>query len=85
MLTIAAVHVIYDSNDPYFTILQPGEYAKVKPSGVPCDAAFNCYPPHLSEAGTIALAVVITVVGLVIVSLGSWYTVLRLWGNRAKV
>jgi endoglucanase len=80
MLTLTAIHVTYDSDDPYFTILQPGEYAKVKPTGHPCDPAFNCYPPQLSEAGTIALITVISLVGVIIISLGCWYMIL-LWSS----
>jgi endoglucanase len=81
MLTLAAMHVIYDSDDPYFTILQPGEYAKVKPSGRPCDAAFNCYPPRLSQAGMIALITMITLAGIAIISLTCWYGLL-LWFRK---
>jgi endoglucanase len=80
-LTLTAMHVINDTDDPFFTFLQPGAYASRKPSGVPCDAAFQCYPPALSEGGTIAMAVVITIVGLVIVVLACWFLILMMWGN----
>ena len=81
MLTLSAMHVIYDSDDPYFTILQPGEYAKVKPAGQPCDAAFNCYPPHLSESAMIALITMITFAGVIIISLACYYGLL-LWSTK---
>ena len=81
MLTLSAMHVIYDSDDPYFTILQPGEYAKVKPAGQPCDAAFNCYPPRLSESATIALITMITLAGVAIISLTCYYGLL-LWSTK---
>jgi endoglucanase len=84
MLTLTAMHVVNDTNDPFYTFLQAGEYAKHKPTGQPCDAAFHCYPPQLSEAGIIALAVVITLAGLGICVLGGWYLILLLWGDRIR-
>lgn len=78
MLTLAAMHVLSDTKDPYFTTLEAGAYDKVKPTGVPCDAVFNegCDNPHMSKKSTIALAVVVTIVGLVIFGLSTWYIML---------
>ncbi|KAJ7276266.1 9 glycosyl hydrolase [Mycena haematopus] len=75
MLTLAAMHVMNDTNDPFFTPLQAGAYAKVKPSGQPCDAAISdgCSHHKLSKGAVIALAVVLTVVGLIILGLLIWY------------
>ncbi|CAE6422473.1 unnamed protein product [Rhizoctonia solani] len=69
LLTIAAASVMTESEDPYFTRLQEGAYASVKPSGMPCDAMYPCKGGSggLSRAGTIALAVVLSVVGVLIV------------------
>ncbi|CAE6408111.1 unnamed protein product [Rhizoctonia solani] len=69
LLTIAAASVMTEAEDPYFTRLQEGAYASVKPSGMPCDAMYPCKGGRggLSRAGTIALAVVLSVVGLLIV------------------
>ncbi|KAJ6516028.1 glycoside hydrolase family 9 protein [Mycena sanguinolenta] len=81
MLTLAAMHVLNDTNDPFFTTLQAGAYDKVKPSGQPCDAAISdgCSSGHhISKGGIIALAVVLTVVGLIILGLLIWYLRLRL-------
>ncbi|KAG9099387.1 hypothetical protein FRC07_010528 [Ceratobasidium sp. 392] len=66
MLTLAAASVMSESDDPYFTRLQAGAYDKVKPSGMPCDAMYPCKGGRggLSHTGVIALAVVISVVGV---------------------
>ncbi|KAG6837971.1 hypothetical protein H0H93_008365 [Arthromyces matolae] len=75
MLTLAVMHAMNDTTDPYFTSLEVGAYNKVKPKGFPCDGAFphSCGLPSLSKAGKIAMAVVITVVGLFISGLLVWY------------
>jgi endoglucanase len=82
MLTLTAMHVINDTNDPFYTFLQPGAYAKNKPSGTPCDVAFNCFPPHLGMAEIIAMVVAITFVGLLIIVLAAWWLILLLWGDK---
>jgi endoglucanase len=75
MLTLASFHVMTDSKDPYYTALQAGAYEKVKPQGIPCDAAFlqGCNPPGLPKGGKIAMGVVISVVGLIITSSIAYY------------
>jgi endoglucanase len=75
MLTLASMHVMTDSKDPYYTALQAGAYEKVKPQGIPCDAAFpqGCNPPGLSKGGKTAMGVVISVVGLIIISSIAYY------------
>lgn len=75
MLTLAAVHVMNDTSDPFFTSLKAGEYDKVRPEGTPCDAVFpdSCGGPQLSRGGKIAMAVSISVVGLIIVLLLAWW------------
>lgn len=75
MLTLAAMHAFNDSNDPFFTSLQAGEYDKRRPQGQPCDAAIQagCSGSGLSTGAKIAIAVVVTVVGLLIVGLTTWY------------
>ncbi|KAJ7179859.1 glycoside hydrolase family 9 protein [Mycena crocata] len=75
LLTLAAMHVMNDTNDPFFTSLQAGAYDKVRPSGQPCDAAFSagCSGSKLPKAALIALAVILSVVGAVILSLSIWY------------
>jgi endoglucanase len=65
-----------DSADPFYTRLAAGAYAAKKPKGQPCDASTNCNPngaPKLPLAGKIAIAVVVTVVGLVILGLAAWW------------
>ena len=78
MLTLAAMHVLSDTSDPFFTSLEAGAYSKVKPRGLPCDAVFteNCDNPHLSKKATVAMAVVVTIVGFIIVCLSTWYIML---------
>lgn len=75
MLTLAAMHVLNDTSDPFFTALKAGAYDKVRPQGLPCDAAFPtaCPGPSLSKGGRIAMGVVVTVVGLLLIGLLSWY------------
>ena len=69
-LTLAAYSVLNSTDRPFFTSLGPGAYESVKPSGTPCDAVFSCRAGrHLSEGGKIAMAVAITVVGLIIIGL----------------
>lgn len=75
MLTLAAMHVLNDTSDPFFTSLQAGAYDKVRPAGQPCDAAISagCGGPTLPKAAVIALAVILSVVGAVIIGLLLWY------------
>jgi len=70
MLTLAAMHVLNDTSDPFFTSLQAGAYEKNKPKGTPCDAAFSCSGPTLPKGAKIAIGVIVSFVGLVIVGLG---------------
>ncbi|KAF8914060.1 glycoside hydrolase family 9 protein [Gymnopilus junonius] len=85
MLTLAAIHVMNDTKDPYFTQLQAGAYEKVKPKGQPCDSAIDagCEGSRLSKGATLAMAIVITVVGLVVIALSAWYIYLLLKSKRA--
>ncbi|KAK7470799.1 hypothetical protein VKT23_002217 [Stygiomarasmius scandens] len=82
MLTLAAMHVLNDTNDPFYTSLQAGAYAQVKPQGRPCDDAIQdgCSGPGLSTGAKVAIAVVISVVGLVIFGLLAWY----IWTVRSR-
>ncbi|KAJ7068143.1 glycoside hydrolase family 9 protein [Mycena amicta] len=75
MLTLAAMHVLNDTHDPFYTSLQAGAYDKVRPSGQPCDDAISagCHGPKLSRAAIIALAVILSVVGSVVLGLAAWY------------
>ncbi|KAH9994083.1 glycoside hydrolase family 9 protein [Russula compacta] len=72
MLTLAAMHVLNDTSDPFFTRLQAGAFAAKKPSGGPCDAAFPCHS-GLSTGAKVALGVVLSIVGSVILAAGTWY------------
>ncbi|THV08695.1 9 glycosyl hydrolase [Dendrothele bispora CBS 962.96] len=83
MLTLAAMHVLNDTNDPFYTSLQDGAYAQVKPQGSPCDDAIDdgCSGPRLSTGAKVAIAVVVTVVGLIILGLLAWY-IWTVRGNR---
>ena len=79
MLTLAAMSVMTNSGDPFFTQLGAGAYASRKPSGTPCDDAYPCagMGVGLPEGGKIGLAVVVTVFGLLI--LGLWAYWLFAW------
>jgi len=80
MLTLAAMHVLNDTSDPFFTRLQAGAYAAQKPGGKPCDDAFPCHS-GLSTGVKIALGVVLSIVGVAIVIVAAWYY-RRLKGRR---
>lgn len=73
MLTLAAMHVLNETTDPFFTSLKSGAYDKVQPKGTPCDEVFPCGAGGLSKGARIAIAVTVTVVGLVIIGLLLWY------------
>lgn len=69
--------------DPFYTNLQDGAYAKVKPTGLPCDAAFRngCPAPKLSPGARVAMALGITIVGVILIGMTIyWY----LLGQRYK-
>lgn len=86
MLTLAAIHVMNDTKDTYFTQLQAGAYEKVKPKGQPCDSAIDagCEGSRLSKPATLAMAIIITVVGLIVIGLSAWYIFLLLKSRRAS-
>lgn len=73
MLTLAAMHVLNDTSDPFYTSLQAGAYQR--PVGMPCDAAYTdgCGGPQLSEGGQIAVGVIVGCAGIVIFSLVGWW------------
>ena len=73
MLTLAAMHVLNDSSDPFFTRLQAGAFAAKKPSGKPCDAAFHCHSGGLSTGTKVSLGVTLSIVGCAIIAAGIWY------------
>jgi len=65
LLTLAAMHVLNDTADPFYTSLKAGAYASKQPRGHPCDPVYDC-GPSLGTGAKIAIAVVVTVVGLLI-------------------
>ena len=67
------MHVANDTADPFYTSLQAGAYNK--PSGHPCDPVYSC-SPSLSKGAKIAIAVIVTIVGLAIIG-GIAYVVIR--------
>jgi endoglucanase len=74
MLMLAAMHVLNDTSDPFFTCLQAGAFAANKPSGKPCDAAFLCHSGSgLPTGAKIALGVVLSIIGIAIIVAGMWY------------
>ncbi|ETW84554.1 glycoside hydrolase family 9 protein [Heterobasidion irregulare TC 32-1] len=72
LLTLTAAHVMGDTADPYYTRLQAGAYAAVKPQGRPCDNALTCHG-GLSRGAKIAIGVVVSIVGLLIIGLSIWF------------
>ena len=71
LLTLTAAHVMGDTADPYYTRLQAGAYTAVKPQGRPCDNALTCHG-GLSRGAKIAIGVVVSIVGLLIIGLSIW-------------
>ncbi|KAH8106069.1 family 9 glycosyl hydrolase [Cristinia sonorae] len=63
------------SQDPWYTRLEVGSYQKVRPKGYPCDAAVRqgCKNRGFSRTGKIVMAVIVTVVGLIVVGMGSYW------------
>ncbi|KAF7331898.1 Endoglucanase [Mycena kentingensis (nom. inval.)] len=83
MLTLAAMHVLNDTDDPFYTSLEVGAYEKVKPAGQPCDSAIStgCGGSGLPKTAVIVMAVVLSVVGAVILGLFAFY-VWTVWTRR---
>jgi endoglucanase len=83
LLTLAAYSVMQTTVDPFYTRLEAGAYANVKPKGLPCDAVFKqgCPPPRLSPGARVAMALGITIVGVILIGMTVyWY----LLGQRYK-
>ena len=83
LLTLAAMQVMNNTADPFYTGLKAGAYASKKPSGHPCDPVYSC-APSLSTHAKIAIAVVITVVGLTIFG-AIVYVVIRYRGGNSPL
>jgi endoglucanase len=84
MLTLAAMHVLNDTSDPFFTRLQAGAFAAKKPSGNPCDAAFQCHNATGLSTGTkAAWGVTLSIVGCAVIAAGIWYYI-RCKGLHSK-
>jgi endoglucanase len=80
MLTLAALGVMNDTSDPFYTSLKAGAFAKARPHGKPCDAVFPC-TVRFPMAGKIVVGVVVSVVGCVIVGLAAVW-MWRVFRNR---
>ena len=74
MLSLSAYNVLTNPNDPFYTSLQAGAYAERKPSGLPCDAVFNCVPQgSLSDTDKIVIGVIVGIVGLILLVLALYW------------
>jgi endoglucanase len=75
LLTLASMHTLSATKDPYYVQLQEGAYLSVKPSGIPCDAVYpeGCRAPAMNKGAKIAMAVCLTVVSLVVFGLSGYY------------
>ncbi|EAU84918.1 9 glycosyl hydrolase [Coprinopsis cinerea okayama7 len=75
LLTLTAMHVVAGTEDPFYTSLKEGAYEKVKPDGLPCDAAIEegCKGPKLSKKAQIAMGVTLTIVCLVVFGLSGYW------------
>ncbi|KAH7914309.1 glycoside hydrolase family 9 protein [Hygrophoropsis aurantiaca] len=83
MLTLAAMHVLNDTSDPFYTGLGPGAYDARKPSGEPCDAVYDggCGGPLFFKGASIAMGVILGLVGALIGGLLAWWGWL-VWPSR---
>lgn len=70
MLTLAALHVMNDTSDPFYTSLKAGAFDKKRPHGKPCDAVFSC-AVHFPVAAKVVIGVVLSIVGLAMVGLAA--------------
>ena len=78
MLSLVAQQAMSNNQDPFFTRLQPGAYEAVRPAGTPCDDVYPCESRGLKTGGKVAIAIVVTVVGLLILSgVGYWFYLQR--------
>lgn len=81
MVYLAAWKVATDGNDPHYVRLQEGAYASHRPAGTsrPCSDPSNFCPSNnpyeFSKAEQIAVAVILSTGGLVLLILGTWYLV----------
>jgi endoglucanase len=85
MLTLAAISVLTQRNDPYYTKLKAGAYDAKRPQGRPCDAAIKdgcLFSGRMSKRNEIVMAVVVSVVGLVVV--GSMAYLFLVVGRRRR-
>lgn len=79
LLTLAAQALTRgDAGDPYCVRVRVGAYDEVRPGGAPCDDAIQdgCKSGGLSRAAKIAIGVVVSVVGVVLVGLGVCWVVM---------
>ena len=83
ILTLVAQMLMNDTvadSNPFYTGLTVGSYEDVKPSGYPCDDAVTtgCSSHGLSTGAKVAIAVVVSIVGCILLALaGYWVFVAR--------
>ncbi|KAI0637947.1 Six-hairpin glycosidase [Trametes polyzona] len=80
LLTLAVQALVRGAGEPYYTQVRAGAYDEVRPGGFPCDAAVQtgCKRGGLSTGGKIAVGVVVSVVGLIIIGLAAFWV----WRTR---
>ncbi|PIL36910.1 hypothetical protein GSI_00600 [Ganoderma sinense ZZ0214-1] len=87
LLTLAANALLIGSPDPYYTQVQAGSYAAVRPSGYPCDAAVTTGCKHsggLSTGAQIAVGVVVGTIGLMLVAGAAYWWWVKKHSGRGK-
>nr|QDK64602.1 endoglucanase 5 [Ganoderma lucidum] len=87
LLTLAANALLISSPDPYYTQVQAGSYAAVRPSGYPCDAAVSTGCTHkggLTTGAQIAIGVVVGVVGLMLLVVAAYWWWRRTHQNQNR-
>ncbi|THH33576.1 hypothetical protein EUX98_g518 [Antrodiella citrinella] len=85
LVAYAIVNQTTAAQDPWFTRLDVGSYDKVRPKGSPCDAAVSTGCHHgLSKSGKIAIGVVVSVVGSIVIGLGAYWMAIEFHRRKGK-
>lgn len=84
MVTLAVQALVNGTGDPWYTKLEVGSYDERRPKGQPCDAAVStgCSTGKNWRVGRIVMASILSAVGLVVVSLLSYWIMLEVRRTR---
>lgn len=85
LIAYAIMNETIAKEDPWYTRLEVGSYQRVRPTGLPCDAAVQqgCNIDRFSKVGKIVMGVIVSVVGGVVVGLGLFWMFLEYRRRRS--